>query len=332
MTKKITSLAVAAFGMLALTGCCSFQEESRIQGVHDREYDKDNQLFVQQAAQAYQERMQFTNETIVEIDSENARLFMSRAIGEEIPEDYKRSIIYQVENALRSQLGVRRDFKVITHKNPQTGEIIVNDSQAAKCQKMSFRITDISAKSSYQRNSQTNEISYVWDLSIAVEFNLITADGRNVFTSAVTMIPDTGFLGLSSIQTKSSGIKSLSPRVFQGMIESAVAQALAAYDKQFGPPVYVVRTCGNGKYVQLSAGTAYGFVRGREVEFFRYVERDVLDPVTGQYKKVLSEDILATGVIGNCGIGCKTPISADSCFVCLKGEHSVRTWTSVRLK
>lgn len=321
MKKAFAGFFSAACSAVILTGCCAFPEAMNTRGPHDEMVDDENRPHVQNHVRIYAERQKFRQSIVVKPNSASVELLLSNRKLPQFSVDFKRDVLFAIESNVSQWLASRKDFSVV---NPDVEKI--PDDVAT----VYYDITNMTAKAvdnSYRNSNGQYVELYYWDLGIEMNISLVK-NGRVAFTLASSNSQRVSVDSLHAVPL--DDMKALIPAAVQNIVEQ--------YDIKFGPPVYVVELIGNGKFAKLSAGSDYGYTRGRTVEFFRHSLKKVLDPASGEERMQYTQVSLGTGTIGDtyCFDGCKVPEGNDFSWAYIPWNaepvsNKVHTWTSVRL-
>lgn len=321
MKKTIIGFFSAACSAVILTGCCAFPDAMNTRGPYDEMVDEENRPFVQKHIKIYTERQKFQMPIVVKPNPTSVELLLSNRKLPQFSVEYKRDVLFAIGSSVSQWLATRKDFKVI---NPDVEKVPENFAEVY------YDITNMTAKSidnSYRNKDGRYVELYYWDLGIEMNISLVK-NGRVAFTLASSNSQRVSVDSLHAVPL--DDMKALIPAAVQNIVEQ--------YDIKFGPPVYVVELIGNGKFAKLSAGSDYGYTRGRKVEFFRHSLKKVLDPASGKEITQYTPVSLGTGTIGDtyCFDGCKVPEGNDFSWAYIPWNaepvsNKVHTWTSVRL-
>lgn len=324
MKKTIIGFFSAACSAVILTGCCAFPEAMNTRGPHDEMVDENNRPFVQQHIKDYNARKAFVQPVIVKPNPTQVELLLSNRFLPQFTAECKRDILFAIGHELNNRLATRKDFRVINTE-------VENVDPKANVAEVYYTIKNMTANSedrSYSLSDGRYVQNFCWNFSIELEVSLVK-NGKVAFTI--------GAANAGSISNAKS-LRILPLDNMKALIPAAIKDVVEQYDVRFGPPAYVVELIGNGKFAKLNIGAAYGFTRGRTVEFFHHSLKRVLDPATGEEKTQYVQVSLGTGTIGDsfCLGGCKVPEDAEYSWIYIPWNakpqsNKVHVWTSARL-
>ena len=186
---------------------------------------------------------------------------------------------------------------------------------------MTLAVSGVSGRNTSRqlaRNAQNIKWYYV---DVTIEINLTDPNGKNIFTFEKNVAYPKNFPNTEPDIT-----------LLKDAVGHAVKTAMGQYAIQFGPPLYVDETKGNGLFVRLSAGTEYGIQYGQKVRFFRKVVKKYPTLPGEPEKTAIDKQFIREGIVGYCG----APVEKDHAWVYVKDNdnpalRSVFNWTSAEI-
>ena len=335
------TLTAAAAGLLAAG--CQLQFNECVPMTGDTLTDKDNMPFVVEAKKTYESRTGFRRNVELK-PSEAANVFLTNASFREISVPVKRDLLLTLENTLSDQLTGMRDFNLVGRAaNVSAGldpQISVGPSQSrnylitysiasldfvkeytvSNAMDDTLDIVDVASGRPRSRSQRTREVSYQG--RARVEVCLFDPAGKQLFAFNATAVSSEGMPRRDALLLKQA-------------VDNAGRAALRQYTLKTAPPLYVIKTVGNGSFALISGGSAYGITPGSRIRFFRnYVRQGSALP--GESNKVHVDEIFAgDGIVG---LG-DAPVGADQAWVYvgdfrkpeMQPKRAVFEWTSAKL-
>jgi len=316
MKNRLPMTAAAAVAAL-LTGC-QLQFTQCVPMPGDAMVDQDNMPYVVQAQKTYEERKNFRCDVELR-PAESVNVFLSGNSFRQYSVSVKRDLVLGLENKLAGMLSGMRDFNLVGRADAvmdNTGAAVTVGSVAPKNRYlMTYAVTMLDFEEQYTafhaaddtigiinqargRSARTPQRAKQYCGKAGVEVSLYDPSGRQVFTFNAT-----GQSGRMSTQREFSLLKEAADR--------AAAAALTQYTVQTAPPLYVIKTVGNGSFAQVSGGSAYGITPGRRIYFYRNVTRRRAS-LTGTGAQPHTDEIPAgAGIVGLGG----APVGTDTAWV-----------------
>ncbi|MBQ7208622.1 MAG: hypothetical protein IJS01_12565 [Lentisphaeria bacterium] len=340
--KLFKTLTAAAAGLLAAG--CQLQFNECVPMTGDTLTDKDNMPFVVEAKKTYEARTGFRRNVELKL-SEAANVFLTNASFREISVPVKRDLLLSLENTLSDQLTGMRDFNLVGRAaNVTSGldpQVSAGPSQSRN-HVITYAITSIEFVKTYtvsnavddtlgivstasggksgSRSRQNREVLYQG--RARVEVCLFDPAGNQLFAFNAAAVSDESMARRDKLLLKQA-------------VDNAGRAALRQYTLKTAPPLYVIKTVGNGSFALISGGSAYGITPGSRIRFFRnYVRQGSALP--GESNKVHVDEIFAgDGIVG---LGA-APVGADQAWVYvgdfrkpeMQPKRAVFEWTSAKL-
>ena len=352
MINKFKTCLSGLIALAAFTGCISYYDYTTMPG--DNAVDESNMNFVAQDMKIAEARKKFRRQVKIKM-SEKAERFLSpryyRRTGKLfISPDLRKDLLATVDSKLVNIIQGMRDFELIgSEESLRTapGATITRvpaqgTPSAATPYLITFNINNVEVRdandtirgvtnvvgagltmsgASYRTHRAVNSANRIhwYFASVDLEITLTDPRGKVVFNFAQSVhCPDT---------FPSNGP---SETALRKAVTYAVKKAMEQYAAQFAPPLYVDRTIGNGLFVRLSAGSAYGIVKGQRVRFFRKVQCKVPTLPGEPQKFEIQKQYLSSGVVG----AYQAPVERDHAWVYVSGNDEVRavsTWASAEI-
>ena len=320
MNKFLFSLGAAAAGML-LAGCqLNFSECVPMEG--DALIDEANAPFAEKAKEGYEKRLQFRCDLELK-PAEEANIFLSSHSFSQYREDVKRDLLLTVKNTLAEQLSGMRDFNLVGQADSLSGDLAPQvSSEAVKKVNywMTYSITGLDFKEEvytyYEDNQKRRETRYYGRAK--VQIGLYDPSGNQLYIFQARGRSD-------DYQTRQD------PELLKQAVGKAVAAALYKYSVATAPPLYVIKTIGNGSFAQIAGGTAYGITAGSRIRFYRHHVREI-----GKTRRPRMDEIyVGEGIVGRGN----APVGEDSAWVYIgdfrdpekQPQRTVFEWTSAKL-
>ena len=352
--KKFYGLLPVCAGMLLLNGCVSFYDCTALPG--DNQNDEANMPYVAQDIKSYEQRQQFKRQVVIEM-SEKGHRFLAEDLRRRgssrirLTAGLRKELMATADSALVNIVSKLRDFELVNSESSlrtTPGAKITRVPTAAQAPSgpylFNFNINDVELRdanssiraatgiadiamsasgASYNSRRAVRSANQVhwYAAAVSLEITLTDPSGKNIFNFAESVIyPDLLPSGTPSEST------------LKQAVNYAVNEAMKQYVMQFGPPLYVDQTVGNGLFVRLSAGSEYGIQKGHKVRFFRKYSRK-LPTLPGEPEKYeISKQLIREGEVG----AYKAPVDKDHAWVYVSGndepgKKSVFTWTSAEI-
>ena len=352
--RKFYGLLTSLAGMLLLSGCTSFYDCTAMPG--DNQTDEANMPYVAQDIKSYEQRLQFKRQVVIKM-SEKGHRFLTEDLRRRgssrirLTAGLRKELMATADSALVNIVSKLRDFELVnsesslrttpgaaitripttaqTPSGPYLFTFNINDVEMCDANdtiRAATNIADIAMSASgasYNSRRAVQRANQVhwYAAAVSLEITLTAPDGKNVFNFAESVTyPE---LLPSAVPSEATLKKAVS---------YAVNEAMKQYVVQFGPPLYVDQTIGNGLFVRLSAGSEYGIQPGQKVRFFRKYARK-MPTLPGEPEKYeISKQIIREGSVGSRG----APVDKDHAWVYVSdnnepGKKSVFTWTSAEI-
>lgn len=352
--KKFYSLLLALTAALIFNGCLSFYDCKVMPG--DEKNDDANMSFVALDRKNYEERLKFKRPIVIKMSEKGHRFLQagfSRGTSRlRLTPTLRRSLMATVDSTLVNIVSKLRDFEVVGSEaslNNTTGVTVTrippaNSNTPAGPYLLTFNINNVEMRDAndtirglvgiadiamgasgvshkVRRNvRRANEIHWYYAV-VTLEVTLTSPAGKAIFNFSDSVIYGEK---LPSAYPNESTLKQA--------VANAVTKAMKQYVLQFGPPLYVDQTVGNGLFARLSAGSEYGIYAGQKVRFFRRTMRKV-PTLPGEPEKFEAGKI----IVGEGYVGRKdAPVDKDHAWVYIPGnddpaQRSVFTWTSAEI-
>lgn len=349
--KFLFGFAAASF----LCGCVNFYDCASMPG--DQLNDEANMPYVAQDMKVYEARKSFQKPVEIKLSEKSGRfLALHRNYSDAgkffISQDMRKDLMVAAESKLTSIVSGLRDFKVVnmesTHRSSPGATITLVEENAPKSGNYLFTynvlnleikdagdaigavagLTDMTLAVSGVRGDNTSrrlarnaqQIKWYY-VDTTIEVKLTDPNGKNIFTFEKNVLFPKRFPNVRPDIT-----------LLKEAVAHAVTTAMGEYVVQFGPPLYVDETKGNGLFVRLSAGTEYGIQAGQRVRFFRKIVKKYPTLPGEPEKTVVDKLFLREGIVGIYG----APMEKDHVWVYVQDNdnpvlRSVYNWTSAEI-
>lgn len=347
-------LIIAFAGIFLLCGCTNFNDCTTMSG--DNLTDDANMTFVALDRKNYEQRLKFKRPVIIRMSEKGHRFLVEdrRRRGSSkirLTREFRKELMATADAALNNIVSQLRDFEIINNEaglrstpgatvtrvpasttvpsGPYLFTFNINNVEMLDANNNIRSVTNIAdiamqaggaPYNSRRAIRRVNSIHWYYAV-VTLEVSLTAPDGKSIFN-------------FSESVTLNEQLPSSTPSeaTLKQAVKNAVEQAMKQYVVQFGPPLYVDQTIGNGLFVRLSAGSEYGIRRGQKVRFFRKYTRKVPTLPGEPVKYEISKQIVGEGEIG----GCAAPVQKDHAWVYVPynndpSKRAVFTWTSAEI-
>ena len=352
--KKIFTLLFGIAAAAFFSGCVNFYDYTVMPG--DALTDEANMPYVARDMKIAEARKSFKKPVEITMSETGYRFLKvgrnyTDAGKHNISADARRDIVAAAEAKLISLVQGMSDFQIVNKEHgyrsdqqstsvsfgdaPKNQNYLLTYSVAnleikdagdaigavAGLTEMTLAVSGVNSRNTSRQLARNAQTIKWYFMDVTIEITLADPNGKKIFTFAKNVVYPKKFPNMQPDLT-----------LMKEAAEHAVKAAMGAYAIQFAPPLYVDETKGNGLFVRLSAGTAYGIQSGQTVRFYRNVVKK-LPTLPGEPEKTeVSKQFIRTGIVGDGN----APVEKDHAWVYVKdndqpGMRSVFTWTSAEI-
>lgn len=323
---------VFAFATAMLVGCVSYN--GRTVDADDM-VDESNQIYAQQAQNAFVARMKAPARPVVVTEAPEMGIFLDAARSPFGGHPLCNNLVVRKEVALAFKAQLRdkvsgiKDFKLV--EEAQSMVSVGDEVTPSQNYRLTYNVTSLELKENASGSLATGLAGAAlggrvggkvsdqkfWDGVAKVEIRLFKPDGTT---------PIFSFVGEGVYRKMVDASSPLDKTFLLEAVKIAANNAMKGYVEKFGPPIFVSDTCQGGQFAKLSVGSKFGIQPGQRVEFYRNKVR----------KGVSGEDEVSRKVVGNGIVGGKNaPVEEDGAWVLVEdfdaSNRSVFRWTSARI-